>query len=259
MIKRACRSTVWSAVIVLLAAGALLPQEAMAQNTFASPDVAAAAEAPAVAATLAATDGIDRAILVGDAEGFAAALAHDVIVNNPVNSVARRDAVLANFRGWRGRDTRSDEQSQDVDACKLVDASEIEAALGRAPAPHMAAMGPEVDEDSGARTWSCWRPLGDGMLFVIVAEFDTPAAAARAFATVGQIDDLDMKVTLTPQSGVGDRAAWAADPDAGIWMGAQKGRYVLGITLAAETMGEDGAGRYKEPLKRLVISGLAKL
>lgn len=156
----------------------------------------------------------------------------------------------------------------DPDPCKLVDASEIEAALGSAPAPHMAAMGPDVDEDSGARTWSCWRYLGDAMLFIAVTEFDTPAAAAREFATAArklaagdQIDDLDIKVTdmkVTVESGVGDRAAWVAVQDGFGWS-AQKGRYVLSITLAAEATGEDGAGRYKEPLKRLVISGLAKL
>ncbi len=56
----------------------------------ANPAVQAAARTPRVAAALAATERMDRAILTRDAREFSAVFADDAVVNNPFNRIARK-------------------------------------------------------------------------------------------------------------------------------------------------------------------------
>lgn len=58
--------------------------------TAANAQVAAAARTERIAAALAATDRMDRAILARDATAFSAAFAEDAVVNNPFNRIARK-------------------------------------------------------------------------------------------------------------------------------------------------------------------------
>lgn len=56
------------------------------------------AKDPVVAEALKAIDQIDAAVLVQDAEGFAALLASDLVVNSPRNIVNFREQTLGTFR-----------------------------------------------------------------------------------------------------------------------------------------------------------------
>ena len=56
----------------------------------ANADVEAAARTPRIAAALAATERMDRAILARDAKAFSAIFADDAVVNNPFNRIARK-------------------------------------------------------------------------------------------------------------------------------------------------------------------------
>jgi ketosteroid isomerase-like protein len=63
----------------------------------ANPQVAAAARTPRIAAALAATDRMDRAILARDAKKFSAVFADDAVVNNPFNRIARKSDAERNL------------------------------------------------------------------------------------------------------------------------------------------------------------------
>lgn len=63
----------------------------------ANPQVAAAARTPRIAAALAATERMDRAILSRDAVGFAAAFDDDAVVNSPFNRIARKKDAQRNL------------------------------------------------------------------------------------------------------------------------------------------------------------------
>jgi ketosteroid isomerase-like protein len=53
---------------------------------------------PRIAGALAARQRIDEAIRAGDVETIASLFAPDLVVNNPLNRIAHRDAVEARFR-----------------------------------------------------------------------------------------------------------------------------------------------------------------
>lgn len=162
----------------------------------------------------------------------------------------------------------ADAQTANPEPCKNVDASEIDAALGHAATPKMQGGEPKIDAESGARVWMCagYYTRGepsvfDAMLMITVHELDTPAAAADVFTAGSQIDDPNVP-DLTAQSDVGDAARWGANSASSIWV-AQKGRYVVHVMLGQGVNGADGLlpldDPLKEPLKRLMMSTLAKL
>ncbi len=80
------RILTWTIAGMLLSAAA----PALASWHAANPAVAAAARTPRIAAALAATERMDRAILNRDRRGFAAVFAEDAVVNNPFNRIARK-------------------------------------------------------------------------------------------------------------------------------------------------------------------------
>jgi len=63
----------------------------------ANAQVEAAARTPRIAAALAATERMDRAILARDAKQFSAAFADDAVVNNPFNRIARKSDAERNL------------------------------------------------------------------------------------------------------------------------------------------------------------------
>jgi ketosteroid isomerase-like protein len=70
-------------------------------SKFASDEVAAAAEEPAVAAALAARARLDAAFAAQDVQGVAAVSAKDLVVNTPANRVARLETVIGFFKAGR--------------------------------------------------------------------------------------------------------------------------------------------------------------
>ena len=74
----------------ILAGSLLCVSPASASWRAANTEVAAAARSPRIAAALAATDRMDRAILTRDARAFSSAFADDAVVNNPFNRIARK-------------------------------------------------------------------------------------------------------------------------------------------------------------------------
>lgn len=60
--------------------------------------VTEAAKNPRIAAVLAATERMDRAILAHDVAAFGAIFADDAVVNNPFNRIARKSDAEANLR-----------------------------------------------------------------------------------------------------------------------------------------------------------------
>lgn len=78
-------------------AGALLVAPAAAKWRTEAPAVRDAATNPSVAAALAAMDAIDTAILAGDVAGFTGALAPDLAVNDPGNTVRPSPMVAKSF------------------------------------------------------------------------------------------------------------------------------------------------------------------
>jgi ketosteroid isomerase-like protein len=75
---------------ILFGTLAFLSSPAPGKWRAANPAVEAAARTPRIAAALAATVRMDRAILNRDAKGFSAVFADDAVVNNPFNRIARK-------------------------------------------------------------------------------------------------------------------------------------------------------------------------
>ena len=139
------------------------------------------------------------------------------------------------------------------DPCQLLTSAQITSAFGKTPGKsELKDQG--RDEATKATTRLCTIPVGEELLMISVAEFPATAAAASVFADLVKTHNEDLGVKMTIESGLGDRSAWAAKPDA-IWV-AVKGKYLLLLHVAVD--GIDGTG-YREPLKRLAAAALGKL
>lgn len=75
----------------------LVPGHAVAEWRAANAEVVSAARSPRIAAALAATDRMDRAILTRNAKEFSAIFADDAVVNNPFNRIARKKDAERNL------------------------------------------------------------------------------------------------------------------------------------------------------------------
>jgi hypothetical protein len=110
------------------------------------------------------------------------------------------------------------------------------------------------DEESGADVTACDRTVGELFLSISIAEFASQAAAAAALKQVEKMSiEVEEAVNLGPDAGPGQAALWGANDDGAMWV-VREGKYMLNVTLAGE-----GTGRYKEQLKRLTTSAVAKL
>ena len=85
-------------------------------RTFASEDVAMAAQSGNAAAVLAARQTLDEAFAAQDADAVAELCARDLIVNTPANRVARREQVLGFFRAGRMNYESADVTIEALDA-----------------------------------------------------------------------------------------------------------------------------------------------
>jgi ketosteroid isomerase-like protein len=74
----------------IIGASVLTASPASASWRAANAEVEAASRQPRIAAALAATDRMDKAILARDAKAFSAVFADDAVVNNPFNRIARK-------------------------------------------------------------------------------------------------------------------------------------------------------------------------
>ena len=81
---------------------------AAAEWTAATPAVAAAAKDPSIAAVLRTVDALDRAVVTDDHAAFDAAMAGDLIVNNPQNRMSPRATTVESNRAGRISYTRYD-------------------------------------------------------------------------------------------------------------------------------------------------------
>jgi hypothetical protein len=139
------------------------------------------------------------------------------------------------------------------DPCELLTPAQISSAFGKAPAKAERKK-PERDEETKSDSWICTMEVGEELLMISVSEFPAAAAAGTVFTGVVKTHNEDLEVKMTIESGLGDRSAWAARPDA-IWV-AIKGKYMLMLHVA--TANGDGT-RHREPLKRLAAAALTKL
>lgn len=138
----------------------------------------------------------------------------------------------------------------DPDACRLLTAAEITAALGAKPAGGKPGR-PKVEQ--GVKVWHCDQQVGRYFLSVNAYEFPSPAAARRGLAE--GLAEAKGTIELGPASDVGEAAAWGADEDGAIWL-AVKGRYMANVTVAGELKKPQSL---REPLRRLVAQALARL
>lgn len=92
----------------LLALALLCPGVAQAAWTPADDEVAAAAKDPRIAAVLAEVDRLDAALIADDRAAFAAAMADDLVVNNPQNRISVHGATLGRSAAGQISYTRYD-------------------------------------------------------------------------------------------------------------------------------------------------------
>jgi hypothetical protein len=137
------------------------------------------------------------------------------------------------------------------DACALVTPREA-AVLGVAGDP--VAHGP--DRDRGARRSTCTYRHGNVTLMVKVLEYRSAELAGNNLTeeTVkAELDDQAAKVVL--ESGLGDRAYWATNTVAGVYV-VLSGRMVVSIRLGADNFTPDN---HQASLRKAMETALTRL
>lgn len=140
--------------------------------------------------------------------------------------------------------------------CELFSAAEIKSVAGVAPARGQA-EGPDVKEFPGATTWTCGWLVGERYFATRVLRFRSAADATRALASNSQIlKSYPEGLQLSAVPGPGEQALWGASTDEGaIWL-VRRGGTLFSVILAGELKNPQSL---REPLRKLVASGLAKL
>jgi ketosteroid isomerase-like protein len=87
----------WTLKWVVICTLMLLSSPTPASWQAGSVEVEIAAKTPRIAAALAATERMDRAILARDSKEFADVFADDAVVNNPFNRIARKADAVKNL------------------------------------------------------------------------------------------------------------------------------------------------------------------
>jgi hypothetical protein len=143
----------------------------------------------------------------------------------------------------------------DLDPCRLLTAAEIGSTLGGAPSGGKP-DGPTIDEDLGAKAWSCNQQVGKLFFSINVAEFPSAAAAAQGMTLMmKQAKEIPEGIKLTGAPGLGDQAVWGASGDGAMWV-TRKGKHMLNVTVAGRLTDPP---RLREPLKRLATIALGRL
>lgn len=143
----------------------------------------------------------------------------------------------------------------DLNPCRLLTATEIASTLGSATSGGKP-VGPSIDKDLGAKSWTCDQQVEKLFLSLNVVEFASAAAAAQGMTLMmKEAKDIPEGIKLTAAPGLGDRAVWGASAEGAMWV-ALKGKYMLNVTLAGDLTDPP---RLREPLKRLATLALGRL
>lgn len=140
--------------------------------------------------------------------------------------------------------------------CELYSAAEITSVTGVAPARGQP-DGPEVDKDLAATAWTCGWPIGERYFAARVIRFRSAADATKAMASTSQIlKSFPEGIQLSAVPGPGEQALWGAAAEEGaIWV-VRKGATMFTVMFVGEHKKPESL---REPLRKLVASGLAKL
>jgi hypothetical protein len=144
----------------------------------------------------------------------------------------------------------------DAKPCELFSTAEVTSVTGAAPERGQP-DGPDVDEELGATAWTCGWLVGERYFAARVLRFRSPAEATAAMKTSATLlQSFPDGIQLATVPGPGEQAMWGASPDEGaIWL-ARKGRMMLAVIFAGEQKDPE---RLREPLRKLLASGLGKL
>lgn len=144
---------------------------------------------------------------------------------------------------------------QALDVCSLVPRSEMAAAIGEAISSAKL-DGPDVDQASGSRTWTCTYKLANGILAVSVAEFAS-ASAARNFITLDNLKKelKDVEIQVTEEKGIGDRSFLLRDEE-GLALTVLKGARYYAVTAGGQKLAPD---RLKAALRKIATMLLPTL
>lgn len=147
-------------------------------------------------------------------------------------------------------------QSPDPRPCQLFSATEIASVTGVSPAQGQP-DGPDTKEFPGATTWTCGWLAGESYFAARILRFRSAAEATQAVASSAQfLKSFPEGLQLAAVPGPGDQAFWGSSPDEGaVWV-VRTGPTVFAVILAGELKKSE---TLREPLRKLVVSGLAKL
>jgi hypothetical protein len=144
---------------------------------------------------------------------------------------------------------------QALDVCSLVPRSDVAAAFGEAISSAKL-DGPDVDQVSGSRTWTCTYGLANGILAVSVAEFAS-ASAARNFITLENLKKelKDVEIQVTEEKGIGDRTFLLTDEN-GLILTVLTGARYYAVTAGGHKLPPD---RLKAALRKVATMFLPRL
>jgi hypothetical protein len=140
--------------------------------------------------------------------------------------------------------------------CEYFSAAEIQSVTGVAPA-RGESDGPDTKEFPGATTWTCGWLVGERYFAARVLRFRSATEATQALASTSQIlKSFPEGIQFSAVSGLGEQALWGSSSEEGaIWV-VRKGQMVFSVIYAGELKNSESM---REPLQRLVVSGLGKL
>lgn len=141
-----------------------------------------------------------------------------------------------------------------ANACSLLMGAEVAAILGQPV--QGTPTGPERDEDSGGQLTYCFYRAPNPSMFVSIVEFDSPAEARKQLTKhlVEQRMD-EEKVTVTEESGIGDKAFFGLSSRGAMYVFQKQGR-IIGIGIGGESLANPGA--WKERLRSAALAAAGK-
>lgn len=138
--------------------------------------------------------------------------------------------------------------------CDLVDKAKITALLGQ-PAPAGVPAGPEKDEDTGAMMTHCTYQLGNQMVIVSNAAFESAAAARKATTQELVKERMDVEAKVTQESGIGDAGFWAVSERGAMYV-VLKGARVVAVALGGQL--PKATATYHDALKEVTVTASSR-